>query len=69
MVDRLVGERLQQRLDPAEALVDHLLELAARLLPVGRRQALPEETVVPQLGAIVEQLGITALLGRPDDLD
>ena len=53
----------------AERVVDQMRELAGRLLPFGRRQALPEEAVVPQLGAVVEQLAIAGSLRRLDDLD
>ena len=63
MVDGFFLELLEQRLGIAEAVLDQLGELAARLLALGRREALPEEAVVPQLRAVVEQLGVAGAIG------
>ena len=68
VVHRLVAELLKQRLDAAEPIIDQLRKLSARLLLFGA-QALPEEAVVPQLGAVVEQLGLAVLPGVADDID
>ena len=50
MADRLLLQLGEQRVGRAEALLDQRGELAGRPLPLGRREALPEEAVVPELG-------------------
>ena len=62
MVDRFLVELLEQRLGIAEPVLDQLGELAGRLLALRRREALPEEAVVPQLAGIVEQLAVAGAL-------
>jgi hypothetical protein len=69
MVDRFLLELVEQRLRVAEPVLDQLGELPVGLLATGRRQALPEEAVVPQLRAVVEQLVDAGLPGSSDDLD
>jgi hypothetical protein len=66
MAGRFLGQRGQHVRGRSEGVVDHLGQLARRPLPVGRRQALPEEAVVPGLGGVVEQLLLAALAGGPD---
>ena len=45
-----------------------MLELARRALALGRRKALPEKAVIPQLGAVVEQLGVARAAAFADHL-
>ena len=66
MADRLLLQFGEQCVEIAEPVLDHRRELARRLLALGRRQALPEEIVVPELGGIVEQ-ALGALLLRGAD--
>src|SRR5688572_3100530 len=66
MADRLLLELRQQGIRAAEAVVDQPGEPALRLLSLGRRQALPEEAVIPVLRAIVED-GLVARGFRPAD--
>ena len=57
MVDGFLVELLQQRLGRRRTRRRSAARsLPVGLLPVGRREALPEEAVVPELGAVVEQL-------------
>ena len=49
MIDRLFLELLKHCVGVAESVVDQVRELAARPLSLCRRQALPEEAVVPDL--------------------
>ena len=53
----------------AKVVVDHVLQLARRSGRAGRRQALPEETVVPDLRRIVEQALVALVLGGLDHFD
>src|SRR6478752_3197093 len=68
MVDRFLLKLVEQRLRRAEAVLDQLGELAFGLLALRRREALPEKAVVPQLSAVVEELLVVGLLGRPNHL-
>ncbi len=53
----------------AEITVDHLPQLARRRGRTRRRKALPEEAVVPDLGAIVVQALVALVFGGLDHLD
>ena len=68
MVDGFFLELLEQRVGIAEPVLDKLGELAVGLLPLVGGEALPEEAVVPQLRAVVEQLVVPGSLGVLDDL-
>src|SRR5690242_8621036 len=69
MVDRFLVKLLKHGFAVAETVLDQLRKLTVRLLALGRREALPEEAVVPQLCAVVEQLVVAGPLGLADDLD
>ncbi len=68
MVDGLLVQLLQQRLAVPEPVLDQLGELSVGLLALGRGEALPEEAVVPQLRAVVEQLRVAGTPRLADDL-
>ena len=59
-------EALEKGVGRAELLVDHGGQASRGTLPRRRRQALPEEAVVPKLGGLVEQLGLAPLGRGPD---
>src|SRR6476659_1955243 len=58
----------QRRVIP-EVAVDHLLQAARRRRRSLWRQALPEEAMIPNLRAVVEQAFVATLLGCVDHFD
>src|SRR6185369_1473943 len=68
VVDRLLLELLDKRVCIPEAVFDQLGELAVGLLAPRWRKALPEEAMIPQLRAVVEQLLVAGALGVPHHL-
>ena len=66
MADRLLLQLGEQRVGPPKPSSISAASLPDGLLPLGRRQALPEEAVVPVLRAVVEQALVALLLGGAD---
>src|SRR5512139_3983044 len=55
VTDAFLCECLKQRLLTAEVGIDHVPQLPGRARGAFRREALPEETMVPDLRAVVEK--------------
>ena len=68
MVDRLFLQLLKHCVGIAERVVDEVRELASRALTLRWSEALPEEAVVPQLRAVVEQLAVSGPVRLADHL-